>query len=71
MNKWARTLYTNENLILLTTEGAENISVDEQLFDFSHALEPKKSLGSPAVRTKFAELHKTEQKKAQKHIFLP
>jgi len=71
MTKGARTLYSDKNLILVTTEGAENVSIDEQLFDFSHALEPKKSLGSPAVRTKFAELHKTEQKKAQKHIFLP
>ena len=68
MNKGVRTLYTDENLILVTTEGAENISVDEQLFDFSYALEPKKFLDSPAVRTKFAELYKAEQDKAQKQI---
>ena len=67
MNNGARTLYTDENLILITTEGAENISVDEQLFDFSYALESKKFLGSPA-RTKFAELYKVEQDKAQKQI---
>jgi len=60
MNRGARTLYTDENLILVTTEGVENISVDEQLFDFRYVLEPKKFLGSPAVRTKFAELYKVE-----------
>jgi len=43
-------------------------SVDEQLFDFSYALEPKKFLGSLAVRTKFAELYKAEQDKTQKKI---
>jgi len=68
MTKGARTLYSDKNLILVTTEGAGNISVDEQLFDFSYALEPKKFLGSPAVRTKFAELYKVEQDKAQKQI---
>ena len=60
MNKEVRTLYSDKNLILVTTEGAENISVDEQLFDLSYALEPKKFLGSPTVRTKFTELYKTE-----------
>jgi len=68
MNKGVRTLYSDENLILVTTEGVENISVDEQLFDFSYALKPKKFLGSPTVRTKFAELYKAEQDKAQKKI---
>ena len=64
MNKGARSLYSDKNLILVTTEGAENMSVDEQLFGFSYALEPKKFLGSPAVGTKFAELYKTKQEKA-------
>jgi len=68
MTKWVKTLYYDNNIILVTTEGAENISVDEQLFDLSYSLEPKKFLGSPAVRTKFAELYKAEPDKAQKQI---
>ena len=68
MNKGARTPYSDKNLILVTTEGAENISVVEQLFHFSYALELKKFLGSPTVRTKFAKLYKAEQDKAQKKI---
>ena len=68
MNKGGRTLYSDKNLILVTTEGAENISVDEQLFDFRYALKPKKFLGSPTVHTKLAELYKVEQDNAQKKI---
>ena len=71
MTKGVRTLYSDENLILVTTKGAENISVDEQFFDFSYALEPKKFLRDPTVPTKFAELYKTGQDKTQKQIFLP
>jgi len=59
-------LYYDKNLILVTTEGAESVSVDEQLFDFSYSLEPKKFIGSPAVRTKFAKLYKEEQDKEKK-----
>ena len=70
MTEGARTLYYDNNLILVTTEGAENVSVDEQLFDFSYALEPKKFLDCPAVRAKFVELYKAEQDKKKKQIFL-
>ena len=69
MTKGARTLYYDKNLILVTTEGAKNVSVDEQLFDFSYSLEPKKFLGSSAVRTKFAELYKAEQDKEKRRFF--
>ena len=41
MTKGARTLYYDNNLILVTTEGDESVSIDEQLFDFSYALEPR------------------------------
>ena len=60
ITKGVRTLYYYKNIILITTERAESVSVDEQLFDLSYALEPKKFLGSPTVRTKFTELYKTE-----------
>lgn len=70
MTKGARTLYYDKNLILVTTKWAENVSVDEQLFDFSYSLYPKKFLASPTVRTKFAELYKVEQDREKKKIFL-
>ena len=70
MTKGAITLYSNKNLILITTEEAESVSVDEQLFGFSYTLEPKKFLGSPAVHTKFAKLYKAERDKKKKQIFL-
>ena len=68
MTKGARTLYSEDNLILVTTEAAESISVDEQLFEFSYSLEPKKFQGSPAVRTKFTDLYRIEQDKAKRKM---
>ena len=41
MNKVARTLYYENNLILITTEGVEHVSIDGRLFDFSYEMEPK------------------------------
>ena len=41
MNKGARTLYYEDNLIVITTEEATHVSIDDNLFDFSYELEPK------------------------------
>lgn len=68
MTKGARTLYSNDNLILVTTHGAENVSVDGQFFNFSYLLEPKKFPGSTAVGTKFTEVYKVEKEKEEKQI---
>ena len=68
MTTRARTLHYDKNLILVTTEGAESVSIDEQFFDFSYALEPKKFLGNPAVRSKFTELYKAEQELSHKYL---
>jgi len=49
MNKGARTLYHDDNLIVITLEGATHISIDENHFDFSYELEPKSFHGSSTV----------------------
>jgi len=41
MNNEARTLYYEDNIILITTEGVAHVSIDDDLFDFSYELEPK------------------------------
>lgn len=38
MSKGVRTLYYENNLIFITTEGVEHVSIDDRLFDFSYEL---------------------------------
>lgn len=57
MTKGARTLYYDNNIILIITEEAANVSIDDTLSNFSYELEPRNFCGSPAVWTKFAELY--------------
>ena len=71
MTKGARTLHYDDNLILVTTYGVENISIDEQPFDFSYSLKPKKFLGSTAVRNKFAKLYKLKRTKKKSRFDFP
>ena len=68
MSKGARILYYKNNLILITSEGAEHVSIDVIRFDFSYELEPKNFRGSPGVRTKFVELYQSKKKKAKAQI---
>ena len=68
MSKGIRTLYYENNLILITTEGAEHVSIDDKLFDFSYEHEHKNLHGSPIVRTKFAELYQSEKERAKAQI---
>jgi len=65
MSKGVRTLYHENNLMLITTEGAKHVSIDDIFFDFSYELEPKNIRGSRAVRMKFARLHQLEKQKAK------
>ena len=57
MSKGARRLYNENNVILITTEGAAHISTDGNLFNFNNELEPKHFRGSLPFQTKFAELY--------------
>jgi len=49
MTKGARTLYYDNNIILIITEEAANVSIDDTLSNFSYELEPRNFCGSPAV----------------------
>ena len=68
MSKRARTLYYENNLILVTTKNAKHVSIDGRLFDFRYELEPKNFRGSLAVRTKFAEPYESEKEKVKAQI---
>ena len=57
MSKGARTLYYENNSILITTKGAEHVSIHDNLFDFSYEMEPKNFYGSAAIQAKFVELY--------------
>jgi len=57
MSKAARTLYYENNLILITTEEATHVSIDNNLFDFSYDLELKNFRGNQAVWAKFVKLY--------------
>jgi len=65
MSKGARTLYYENNSILITTKGAEHVSIDDNPFEFSYEAKPKNFSGSPAIRAKFAELIRKRKVKAQ------
>jgi len=41
MRKGLRTLYYENNLILITTEEVAHVSIGDSVFDFSYDLEPK------------------------------
>ena len=41
MSKEVGTLYYENNLILITTEGAKHVPIDDRIFEFSCELEPK------------------------------
>lgn len=63
MSKGARTLYYENNFILITVEGPEYVSIDDNLFDFSYELELKNFHGIPSIWAKFAELYQSEKEK--------
>ena len=44
MSKEAKTLYYENNLILITTKGAEHVSINDNLFNFSYELDSKEKL---------------------------
>jgi len=70
MNKGARTQYYQENLIIITTERAAYVSIDDNLFDFSYELESKNFCGSLTIGIKYAELYQAEKGKAKTQLIL-
>lgn len=53
-SKKTKTLYYKNNLILITKEVVEHVSIDNRLFAFNYEPKPKNFHESPTVRTKFA-----------------
>lgn len=68
MSKGAKTLYYENNLILITTEAPKHVYINVNLFDFSYELEPNNFYGSPALQAKFVELHQSEKEKVKTQI---